>query len=70
MTEKLPQAMLERRAHDARLAEADFDLAPFTIACARACSAWAWIGATWASIWACITFASGGGGAFGAASSC
>lgn len=43
MTEKLPQAMLERRAHDARLAEADFDLAPFTIAweltraCAFAC---------------------------------
>ena len=43
MTEKLPQAMLERQAHDARLAEADFDLAPFTIAweltraCAFAC---------------------------------
>ena len=43
MTEKLPQAMLERRAHDARLAEANFDLAPFTIAweltraCAFAC---------------------------------
>jgi len=32
MTEKLPQAMLERQAHDARLAEANFDLAPFTIA--------------------------------------
>ena len=43
MTEKLPQAMLERQAHDARLAEANFDLAPFTIAweltraCAFAC---------------------------------
>jgi radical SAM protein len=43
MTEKLSQAMLEREAHDARLAEADFDLAPFTIAweltraCAFAC---------------------------------
>ncbi len=43
MTEKLPQAALERRAHDARLAEANFDLAPFTIAweltraCAFAC---------------------------------
>lgn len=43
MKEKLPQAMLERRAHDARLAEANFDLAPFTIAweltraCAFAC---------------------------------
>lgn len=43
MTEKLPQAMLERQAHDARLAQADFDLAPFTIAweltraCAFAC---------------------------------
>jgi radical SAM protein len=37
------QALTERRAHDARLAEADFDLAPFTIAwevtraCAFAC---------------------------------
>lgn len=43
MTEKLPQAMLERQAHDARLAQANFDLAPFTIAweltraCAFAC---------------------------------
>jgi radical SAM protein len=43
MTEKLPQAMLERQAHDARLAQADFDIAPFTIAweltraCAFAC---------------------------------
>jgi radical SAM protein len=43
MTEKLPQAMAERQAHDARLAEANFDLAPFTIAweltraCAFAC---------------------------------
>lgn len=43
MTEKLPQAKLERQAHDARLAKANFDLAPFTIAweltraCAFAC---------------------------------
>jgi radical SAM protein len=43
MTEKLSQAILARQAHDARLAEADFDLAPFTIAweltraCAFAC---------------------------------
>ena len=43
MTKKLPQAMVERQAHDARLAEANFDLAPFTIAweltraCAFAC---------------------------------
>jgi radical SAM protein len=43
MTEKLPQAIQERQAHDARLAQANFDLAPFTIAweltraCAFAC---------------------------------
>lgn len=43
MTEKPSQAMLERRAHDARLAESNFDRAPFTLAweltraCAFAC---------------------------------
>ncbi len=43
MTKKLPQALIERQAHDARLAETNFDLAPFTIAweltraCAFAC---------------------------------
>lgn len=43
MTGGVSRAVLERRAHDARLAEANFDLAPFTVAwevtraCAFAC---------------------------------
>ncbi|MEE8346220.1 MAG: TIGR04053 family radical SAM/SPASM domain-containing protein [Dehalococcoidia bacterium] len=43
MTDGVSRAVLERRAHDARLAEANFDLAPFTVAwevtraCAFAC---------------------------------
>ena len=40
MTGRMPLATRERRAHDARLAKADFDRAPFTIAweVTRACA--------------------------------